>query len=114
MSNQYPTHTERNHRRAQRFEARKATYNQPAIDTQAQAKRWRLDDLLSDAGRDHPNNPALVKVYKGGWIVCGGAGGRGKTIARTASSTLDNALYLAAVVSDAGYHITNPELLTVE
>jgi len=112
MSNQYPTHTERNHHRADAFAQRK---QQPTLDVQAQAeqsRRWRLDDILSDAGREHPNNPALLKAYKGGWMVNGGAGGRGKTIARTGTQTLDDALYVAAVVQDAGYHIINPDILT--
>ena len=115
------THTQRNHARAERIEQRKlaGTYQAPrnTIDTQAQAeqsKRWRLDDLISDAGREHPNNPALLKAYKGGWLVNGGTGGRGKTIARTGTQTLDDALYVAALVKDAGYHIINSDLLTAE
>lgn len=115
------THTQRNHRRAERIEQRKAngTYQAPKkeIEAQAQAeqsKRWRLDDLIHDAGREHPNNPALLKAYKDGWIVNGGAGGRGKTIGRTGTRSLDDALYLAAVVGDAGYHIVNPDPLTAD
>lgn len=109
----------RDHARQQRIDAHKAagTYQAPRRELEAQAqaeqsKRWRLDDLISDAGREHPNTPALLKAYKGGWMVNGGAGGRGKTIARTGTQTLDDALYLVAVVKDAGYHITNPDLLT--
>lgn len=114
------THTQRNHARAERIEQRKqaGTYQAPrqAIDAQAQAEQYTKDELrtlLIDAKDYNPNNPALLKAYKGGWIVNGGTGGRGKTIARTSTQTLDDALYVAALVKDAGYHIVNPDLLTV-
>jgi len=113
------THTQRNHARAERIEQRKlaGTYQAPrnTIDTQAQElqqAQYELRTLLIDAKDYNPNNPAMLKAYKGGWLVNGGAGGRGKVIARTGTQTLDDALYVAALVKDAGYHIINSDLLT--